>query len=171
VFKKTKSSNVLVGDTETNKMNEKIKKVILPLIGKPCCRVKVWSYKSLSMGFGSKIFHNNPDLNCDYYGEWEIGTYYSNWRIVNNNRIIHSSNDLEESIESLDEKLNIIQFGNIISIENITGIDVRVHFPNELFVDFLALRRDEDRHFHIFCPNHIVVIFADEGTWKIEKSD
>ena len=46
---------------------EDFKKIIISLIGKPCCRVKVGAYKSLSMGFGLKIYHNDPKLNCDYY--------------------------------------------------------------------------------------------------------
>jgi hypothetical protein len=62
-------------------MTFKFQNDIKALIGLKCCRIRVWTYESLSLGFGKKIKHSNPELIDKYYGEWEIGTYTMKGRL------------------------------------------------------------------------------------------
>lgn len=63
-------------------IDEKTRNAFGELIGKTCCRKRVGRSRSLSVGFGKKISHSKPDMADTYYGEWEIGTYSSPWRIT-----------------------------------------------------------------------------------------
>lgn len=141
------------------------------LIGKKCCRVKVGASKSLSMGFGEKVYHNNDKLDDAYYGEWEIGTYYCAWRVIKNNKIICGVSDPAESIEELNSEINRITFGSIVSIAKLSDIDVQLKFDNGIFVDFLATISDEDEYFHIFCPDNVYIELSFDGKWSMGKSN
>lgn len=151
-------------------MNKEIIDVVSTIYGKKFCRIVVGRNKSLSLGFGEKVFHNNPRLKNRYYGEWEIGTYYSSWRIVNNNQIVLGSNDSDD-IEWLNSKINEIEFQEVTAIVNSSAFDVQVVFKNGMRLDFIATFSDEDETFHIFCPEKIFVEFNVKGVWKIGKSD
>ena len=159
-------------DTVRGIMEKNILEDILPLlIGKKCCRVRVGASKSLSMGFGEKIYHNNNKLEDAYYGEWEIGTYYCAWRVIKGDKIMCGASDPTESIEELNRDINRIKFGSIVSIAKLTSFDVRVEFDNEIVVDFLPTISDQDELFHIFCPDNLYIELSFEGKWLIGKSN
>jgi len=150
-------------------MNEDISKVIKPLLGKKCCRVKVGSYKSLSLGFGEKTYHNDPRLNDDYYGEWEAGSFYCAWRIMRGGNILYGADDSVEYLEKLNA--DAIDMGKLISLEQLSDIDMRLKFDSGIVVDFFATVSDTDEYFHIFCPDHIYVELAAGGKWSIGESN
>lgn len=149
-------------------MNKKIQKAISSVYGKMCCRVSIGSPKSLALGFGERIYHANPRLNDTFYGEWEIGTYYGSWRIVKNSKIILGSGD---DVGKLKKEIKDIQFQPILSITNLSSLDVRVEFSDGLAVDFLPTFSGEDEAFHMFCPEHIYIEFTSDGSWKIGQSN
>lgn len=151
-------------------MNKKILNVIGSLYGKRFCRVAVGKFKSLSLGFGEKIFHNNDRLKDKYYGEWEIGTYYCSWRITRGNKVILGSNDIND-INELNIKINSIEFQEIVAINNPSALDVQVVFKDGMVIDFFNTISDNDETFHIFCPKSICIKFTTEGVWEMGKSD
>jgi hypothetical protein len=152
-------------------VDKDIENIISSIYGKKKCRVKVGNSRNLSLGFGEKIFHNNPRLNDKYYGEWEIGTYYGCWRIIKDNKILLGSSDTNADIKFLNGRINEIQFREISSIDNFSFFDVRVTFNDGMIIEFIPLYSDEDEFFHIFCPNNIYVEFNSEGLWKSGKSN
>ncbi len=117
-------------------MNKEIQKIIASIYGKKCCRVSVGNSKSLSLGFGAKLYHNNPRLKDTFYGEWELGTYFGNWRIVKNSKIQLGSGDEADIISN---KIKDIKFQEISAIENLSDHDVRVKFSDGLAIDFLPV--------------------------------
>lgn len=151
-------------------MNKEILEQIRPLIGKQCCRAAIGEFKSLSLGFGEKIYHRNPKLRDTYYGEWEIGTYQCAWRVMEKNKILLGKNDTQQE-NVLDNKLKRIRFGRIASINQITDLDIRLSFDNEMIVDFFATISDDDEYFHIFCPDNMWIGLLPGGKWIIRKSD
>jgi hypothetical protein len=149
-------------------VNVEIQKVIGSVYGQKCCRVSIGNSKNLSLGFGKKIYHNKSRLKDKFYGEWELGTYYGSWRVVKNNKILLGSGD---DNDLLNRKINEIRFQKILSIANLSALDVRVEFSDGLMVDFLPAFSDEDESFHMFCPDNIYVELTSEGVWKIGKAD
>lgn len=152
----------------SNNIEEKLKRIFNDMYGKKCCRVNVGEYKSLSVGFGDKIYHNNPRLNDDYYGEWEIGTYSSSWRIISNKKIVCASNDSDEN--GLNKIIKKIEIGSFIDLKVINEMDIRVVCDNNLIIDFLVTVNDDDDLFHIFCPNNIYIELLSGGKWDIRNS-
>jgi hypothetical protein len=152
-------------------MDKDITKVIEQLIGKPCWRKEVGWMRSLSLGFGNQI-HRKTKLIDKFYGEWEIGTYYSAWRIIQGRKILCGRQDAADSIEILNLALNRIELGRFAALQQLTELDVRVEFDSGLAVDFLATTSpDSDNSFHIFCPEKKFIGFSVHGGWKIGPSD
>ena len=149
-------------------MDEKILEVIRKLKGKECCRVKVGEYKSLSLGFGKRIYHNNPKLNDTYYGEWEIGTYYCAWRIIQDGQILCDPIDAEE--KELAFCVKKLTFGKFLFLEQLNNFDVRVRLENGFVVDFLSSTSD-DEYFHIFAPKNQYVELRQGGIWALGRTD
>lgn len=152
-------------------LSEEVIKTIKPLLGKLCCRTKVGKSKSLSLGFGEKVYHNKPQLEDTFYGEWEVGTYYCSWRIIKDSRILCASNDQIERLEQLDKAVKQIEIGSLKEIHQVSNFDVRLEFDSGVIIDFLTTISDEDESFHIFCPNNIYVELSWEGKWIIGKSN
>ena len=148
-------------------MDKQVLNLFEKLYRKNCCRVEVGAMKSLSIGFGEKIFHNNPKLKEKYYGEWEIGTYYCSWRILLNSGIICGSNDGNE--KELNDKVKQINFGRMVKIDQPTTMDVSIHFDNDYRVDILPTISDDDEYFHIFCPDEIYIKLSKDGNWSISS--
>ena len=126
--------------------------------------------RSLSLGFGNQV-HRKTKLIDKFYGEWEIGTYLVAWRVIQGGRVVCGSQDAADSIEELNLALRRIEFGRFASLRQLTELDVRVEFDNDVAVDFLATISDEDECFHIFCPENIYIEFSLRGAWKIGQSD
>jgi hypothetical protein len=153
-------------------INDKIKAAIAPLIGRECCRSQASCEGSLSLGFGEKVFHKNKRLVDDFYGEWEIGTYYGAWRIIQDGKIIIGSNSIaEDSIGELNRILKQFNFGRFAALTALTDIDIRVELDNSVCIDFFAMASDEDEIFHIFCPGSEYVEFSIRNGWKLGKSN
>lgn len=152
-------------------MEISIQEVIEPLFGKPCCRRSVGSGRSLAIGFGEKVFHNNPRLNTAYYGEWEIGTYNDAWRILQNGRIMCASNDPVDSMAELDSAVNKIELGCIRSLSDFANFDVRVELDDGIVIEFLAASSDDDECFHIFCPDKVCIVLNPRLGWAVGASN
>jgi hypothetical protein len=152
-------------------MRDDILSEINQLLGQQCCRKKVGFSKSLSLGFGTKVFHNNPRLNDNFYGEWELGTYNSSWRIIDGQKILLGSTDKFDDFEEFNRRLDQIELGIIKTIDCMQNIDIQISFNNGLIVVFFATTSDNDEYFHIFCPNHIHIELAPKGIWTKSKSN
>jgi hypothetical protein len=152
-------------------MNKEIIGLVDQLYKKQCCRQKVGRMRSLSLGFGQKRYHGNLRLNDDFYGEWEIGTYYSAWRVVKNGHILCGSQNVVDSTDELNTALGKIEFGRVDSLHQIGCFDVRLELDNDIAVDFISTISDNDECFHIFCPNNIYIAFSINEGWKISASN
>jgi hypothetical protein len=141
------------------------------MMGKLCCNKRVWSFKSLALGFGKKVHHGNKKLVDNFYGEWEIRTYCYAWRVVKNGKILCGSKDAVDSVDELNAVLKRIKFGHFISLEQLTNFDVRVAFDTGIAVDFLAAVSDEDEGLVIFCPENKTIKFTVGNGWKIGPSN
>lgn len=150
-------------------MNTDVYEVINGMVGQPCCRKHIGRMRSLSLGFGGAIPHKTP-VGQAIYGEWEVGTYRSAWRIVQRGRILCGSQDVVDSIEDLNLELGRIEIGRFVALRQFTDLDVRVECNDGMFIDFLAAISD-DECFHIFCPGQRYVEFTAGSGWKVGVSD
>lgn len=98
---------------------------IAQLLGKRCCRKRIGRGKSLSLGFGDFVSHSIPSATDSFYGEWEVGTYFSSWRILNSGKVLCGSSDAADSLEELDGRLQDISLGVLNSIEVLESHDIR----------------------------------------------
>lgn len=151
-------------------MKTKIFEIMKSILGKKCCRASISSYKTLSLGFGEKVYHNNSKLQNEFYGEWEIGTYRCSWRILKGNKILLGKTDTEE-ISEMNERISKIKFGEIVSINHLSKLDIRIELKNNLFVDFFTTFSDMDESIHVFCPDNIYLSMDNNGKWSVDKSD
>jgi len=151
-------------------MDRKIKAFIKPMLGKVCCKKRVWSFKSLKLGFGKKVYHGKKLID-DFYGEWEITTYCYAWRVIKNGKILCGSSDAVDHVNELTAVLKRIKFGRIISLEQLSNFDVQVGFDTGVVVDFLATVSDEDEGIVIFSPERKAIKFTVGSGWKTGPSD
>ncbi len=98
-------------------MEEYIKSIIMPIIGQPCCRIQMHQDRSMSIGFGRKIPHHKPRERDAFFGEWEIGTFQSAWRIMEGKKILFGSQDLVLDEEGFSAAVESVKFGKIVSVE------------------------------------------------------
>ena len=147
--------------------NTKITQLLSQMIDNPCCRIKVGQYKSLSLGFGAKLYHGKPQLNDEYYGEWEIGTYNCSWRIIQNNIVVCASNSSIETIEELDKLANNFEYGNLASIAQLSDFDLRIEFSSGITIDFITTFSEDDECFHIFCPGEDYIEYSLRKKWEV----
>jgi hypothetical protein len=153
-----------------NVINGNMPDIITSVYGKPCCKQRVWRHKSLTLGFGERIFHGNSKLIDNFWGEWEIRTYCNSWRVIKDQKVICGSNDTVDSIEELDAALGQIAFGRILSLtQEASGIDIRARFDTGIIVDFLTTISEDDETVSIFCPGKICVTFSPAEGWLIEN--
>lgn len=156
-------------------MNRLIQEAINPILGKRCCRKRVWSWRSLSLGFGKQVPHGNARLVDEFYGEWEIRTYTSAWRVIRNGIILCGSKDKGDSaqeLRQLQRAINQIKLGRVTSIRELSGFDIRVELEDGLAVDFLAATsREEESCVYIVCPGNVCVTFTVGVGWEIGSYD
>ena len=148
-------------------MNGAIQDAIKPVFGKQCCLKRVWIGRSLVLGFGKKIKNENPHTTNGFHGEWEIRTHSCAWRIIKSGKILCGSHDTVESLAELDTAVDHIELGRIVSVCNLTDLDVRVGFNNGVAVDFLATFREKDGGVYISCPGNIYIKFSVTAGWKM----
>lgn len=141
------------------------------LIGKRCCRQRVGRWRSLSVGFGEKVPHSKKTKADTFYGEWELGSYSSAWRIVREGRVICGSSDVVNSTEELDDMLQAIALGCVVDVLSPSPLDIRVQLESEVFIDFLCTSSDNDEMFHIFGPESLYLEYRWPNGWALGKSD
>lgn len=151
-------------------MESSVDRLIAQIVGKPCCRRRVWRMRSLHLGFGEKVFPGNQRLVDAFYGEWEIGTYHGGWRVIGGGRVLCGNGDSVDSIDDLDAALKRIELGNFASCRQLTDLDVRLELDNGVAVDFLGTVSD-DECFHIRCPGNIYARFSADGGWQVGPSN
>lgn len=134
------------------------------LLGQTCCRQHVGNDLSLFLGFGSIIYVTNPKGESPH-GMYEIGTYRSDWRLIENQRILCGSNDVVDSIDDFREQIMKLDGATCAGIRMLTEFDVRIEFNRGLCVDFFATFGDEDEVIHVFLPDDKVVSFSNHGGW------
>jgi len=156
---------------------EDVLKIIGPIFGKICCRKQVGLIKSLTLGFGEKVYLEptklRERLRDPYRGEWEIGTWnLCAWRVGRENEIICGSNDSSD-VKELDRSIGQIEFGNLVELQELNKFDIRAVFDNGIYVDFLATIKASSEHdtFHVFCPNKIFVAYYAGKGWTAKKSN
>lgn len=141
------------------------------LIGKRCCRQSVGDGRSLSLGFGNKLFHGKKNLVDSYYGEWEVGTYSAAWRISRGSEILCGSNEEVESLVELDELLKEVDLGCVVSFEMLSVFDIRVNLENNCVVDFMGCSAVKDEMFHVFLPDKMYCAYSIFDGWNKGRSD
>jgi hypothetical protein len=148
-----------------------IQVALLPLIGKYCCRQRIGRGRSLSLGFGGKLPHSKPKTSDPFYGEWELGTYSAAWRIIREGRVVCGSLDAVDSIDELDERLQAIKLGKVLTIEVFSQFDLRVILDEDVCIDFICAAEDDDEMFHIFGPESLYIEYTCSDGWKVGKSN
>lgn len=146
-------------------MNSVVTGLIEQFVGKPCSRKEVGCMRSLSLGFGAEV-RSTVKLDEKVYREWEIGTYYSAWRVVREGIVLCGSQDVVDSIDELNLALARIDLGQFVSLRQFADLDVRIEFDSGIAVDFLATTSDDDESLHIFCPGERFIQFSVRGGWK-----
>jgi hypothetical protein len=150
-------------------MNNDVAQIITRIIGKPCSRREVGRMRSLSLGFGDQV-QRRTKLGDKCYGEWELGTYRSAWRVVREGIVLCGSQDVADSIEELNLALGQLDLGCFDSLRQIGELDLRIQLDNGVAIDFLTTLSDEDECFHMFCPGELFVQFSIRGGWEIGRS-
>ena len=125
----------------------------------------------MSIGFGKKVFHGKEKLQDLFYGEWEMGTYYTAWRVIQYGEILCGSQDSEHSTNDLDKRLKSIAFGSVTAIYSISIFDIRIEFDIGICIEVLGSISDDDEIFHIFGPNDIYIEYKIRNGWKVGKSN
>jgi hypothetical protein len=149
----------------------RIEAVVKGLFGLPCCRRRVGRRRSVSFGFGSERFHGDPKLPDGFYGEWEIGTYYAAWRVVQAGKVLCGSEDVVDSVEGLNDRLGLVELGRPVGIQMLSEFDVRLSLDENTDLDFLGTLSEADEHIvHIFGPDDLYVEYAVETGWEIGTS-
>ncbi len=137
------------------------------MLNQPCCRQRVGEWKSLHLGFGKKIFHHKKRCIDMFYGEWEVGTYSSNWAVEVNGIILLSSSDQKTNCES-DQALQQFNFSHLKKIELIDNdTTIKLSF-NEINLLFYVIEDEEEIEVvHFFFPNQYFDYHPNRG-WAME---
>lgn len=145
--------------------------ILADILQKSCCRKRVGEWKSISLGFGKKVFHTKKSIDS-FYGEWEVGTYSSNWEIYQDNNLLFSSKEKEITKIELDMKIQDLFIGYIEGIKVINdGLDVKLILNNNIDILFYAIKDEEDTEVvHFFAPNNIYIEFHPKIGWVVENS-
>ena len=151
-----------------NEQQKKISELLKKLVGQPCCRQRVnpANINMLSLGFGNKIYHKKLNKVDNYYGEWELGTYNSAWRLVQNGQLLIGSSNKYNSLDTILQRINL---GNFVGID-VDGVNISIILDNKVRLDFFPLMNDSEA-FHIFLPQHNYIEFSPETGWVFGRSD
>lgn len=152
-------------------IDAQVLKEVQLLFGKPVCRQRVGDGRSLSIGFGDKVFHSNPKKSDIFYGEWEVGTYSAAWRIVSAGRVIIGSQDVFDSVDDFDRALQTVRLSHFEAIVQSTSMDIRLDLGLGLSVEFLCVSSSDDEMFHMFAPGNQYVEYVCGLGWKVGASN
>lgn len=148
-----------------------VEKFVTGMFGLCCCRKRVGRRRSVSFGFGAEQFHGDPKLLDAFYGEWEIGTYYAGWRVVQSGKILCGSEDVVDSVDKLNDRLGLVELGQPVGFQMISEFDVRLSLDGDTHVDFLGTFSEADEHVvHIFGPDDLYAEYVVETGWEIGTS-
>ena len=147
------------------------RKAFAGIIGKRCCRQRAGEYRSLSLGFGEKVPHLRKKSVDSFKGEWEIGTYSSAWRIVKSGAILCGSMNPIDSNEELEQQVEAIELGSVMSIEMLSKFDIRITLDDGTFIEFMCASNDDETMFHIFGPDHLLLDYKSTDGWRLGKSN
>lgn len=150
-------------------------KEILPLLegsmGEVCCRKRVRFGDSISIDFGNRIFHNKPKMADPFYGEWSFGCYHKLWKVFRGNKIILEGQNDFDNYKETDSILQQTNFGRLIDITVVNTLDIAMILDNNICIEFLASRKEEDT-FDVFLPqNKCLVYYANQGGWEYGRQD
>jgi len=148
----------------THDIPNDIQQEVNSVLGQTCCRQHVDNDRSLFLGFGEIVFVKNPKGTAPH-GKWEVGTYRSAWRMIENHRIVCGSKEAVDSVDELRQKLARLDGAKCTRILMITEFDVRLEFDRGFCVDFIGVFGDDDEVFHIFLPQGRVVSLTIRGEW------
>lgn len=130
------------------------------------------------MGFGKKIPTNNSKSRDGYYGEWEIGTYESAWRVIQSGKIICASHDASASLTpetpaDIDQMFREITFGRLLSIQKKNTWDFVINFECGISIHLFGAssNADDGDFFHIFCPEKKIIAYEAGVGWYVGASD
>jgi len=153
-------------------IDPKIQGSFVGIIGKSCCRQRVGDYRYFSAGFGKQVPNEKASKNVvPFYGEWEIGSYTSTWRIIRDGNVVCSGRDLVDSDDELNKRLQGITLGTVVAVEMLSKFEVRVSLDNGILLDFICLSGDYDEVFHVFAPEHIFIRYSLMNGWEVRKSN
>lgn len=152
-------------------IDESVLTAIAGFIGKSCCIQYSGEYRSLTLGFGEKIPNLRAGAIHSFKAEWEVGTYSSAWRIIQNEEILCGSMNPVESNAELEQQVESVHIGTVISIEMLSKFDIRIVLNNNMFIDFMCASVDDENALHIFGPNHLFIAYKWTDGWRIGKSN
>jgi hypothetical protein len=134
--------------------------ILMTLQELPICRVEIDPYKNLHVGLGKKVKNQRKNSRVEYYGEWEIGTYISAWRIVKKGKLISGSRQIIEDTNLETQKIAPLFNEKFITMIELNEYDIRLIFSGDLIVDFFFCS-DSDEFLHIlgisgdFCVSQL----------------
>ena len=158
-----------MAEVTRNNIPHEVEREMNSILGQVCCRQHVGNDGSLFLGFGG-IFFTKTSRGEAPHGKWEVGTYRSAWRIVENQSIICGSKEAIDSVEELRPFVGKLEGATCAKISMLTEFDVRVEFGKELSVDFMAACGDGDEVFHAFLAQGQVASFSSVGGWVLAAS-
>ena len=144
-----------------------VEKLFSGIYNKPCCRKSVGEFRSLSIGFGEKIFCRKNRNIEKFYGEWEVGTYRSEWRVIRNGRVLCGSRDFVDSNSELNDRLNAIRLGKITSPIICVDGNVKLSLDCGAAIEFFSVFSDDNDVFHILgCGSeNVAVTYSLDNGW------
>jgi hypothetical protein len=155
--------------TPRSRLNEDVLRIIDRLSGEPCSRKEVGRMKSLSLGFGDEVAKDKK-FPQRVYRSWELGTYRGAWRVTQRGIVLCGSQDTSTRDE-MNIALQNIAFGNFVSLQQLTDLDIRIELSDGISVEFFATMSDDDECFHIFCPDNVYIEFSVRNRWTVGCSD
>lgn len=151
-------------------MKAEVQALLSPIIGQECCRANVGHGNSLVVGFGRKIFHNNPNLHIPYHGEWELRTFYCAWRVMDNRDIVVGKNDMYE-VNEMDGRIACLLSSHVTVIEEHGDLDITMMFDTGAILDIFATTSDDSDYFYFSLPGSRALVRSRGGTWTLMDSD
>lgn len=149
----------------------RVREILCGIVGLSCCRRRVGARRSVSFGFGTEIAHGDPRLPDAYYGEWEVGTYYSAWRIVQHGLVVCGSSDVVDSVHALNDRLAGIRLGEAVCLEMLSDFDIRLSLDDGTHIDFLGTLSEVDEHIvHFFGPGDLYLDYSIPAGWRVGTS-
>jgi hypothetical protein len=154
----------------------KLEDVVEPMIGENVLYHRAWKGGCIAIGLG-KIAKRHPRCEALFYAEWEIRTYQSSWRIINNGEVIIAGNDDFHLIEDYMNNLDPVDWGKLTCASQLSRFDNRFCFDSGICLDMLGtvinscaeVTDDEiDNAIEVFHPNEMVFLFDLKSGWKVK---